>query len=130
MDRRARCSCGQLSVGCRGEPVRSSVCHCLDCQMRTGSAFAAQIRFRAEDVEISGNATRYERRAASGAVLAFAFCPTCGATVYYVIDRDPGVVAVPLGLFAEPGIFPPSRSVYESRRQPWVEVTGCVERLD
>ena len=30
---------GQLTASCTGEPVRVSVCHCLDCQKRTGSAF-------------------------------------------------------------------------------------------
>ena len=45
--RRASCTCGQLHLETTGEPVRVSVCHCLDCQRRTGSAFAAQARFHA-----------------------------------------------------------------------------------
>ena len=32
--RTATCRCGQLQVTCEGEPVRVSVCHCLDCQRR------------------------------------------------------------------------------------------------
>src|SRR6185295_9046576 len=32
MTRRATCSCGQLRVTCTGEPVRLSMCHCLECQ--------------------------------------------------------------------------------------------------
>jgi hypothetical protein len=42
----ACCSCGQLQVTTTGEPVRISVCHCLACQRRTGSAFGVQARFR------------------------------------------------------------------------------------
>lgn len=29
----ADCSCGQDNLVCRGEPERSSVCHCFECQM-------------------------------------------------------------------------------------------------
>ena len=43
--RTATCRCGQLRAECQGEPVRVSVCHCLDCQKRTGSVFAAQARW-------------------------------------------------------------------------------------
>ena len=35
----AECSCGQLQVDADGDPVRISMCHCLACQRRTGSAF-------------------------------------------------------------------------------------------
>ena len=43
--RKAACCCGQLRAVCQDEPVRISVCHCLDCQRRTGSAFGFQARY-------------------------------------------------------------------------------------
>ncbi|MGH2892702.1 MAG: GFA family protein, partial [Solirubrobacteraceae bacterium] len=43
--REAACSCGQLTVQVSGDPVRVSVCHCLACQRRTGSAFGYQARW-------------------------------------------------------------------------------------
>ncbi|TIT30564.1 MAG: aldehyde-activating protein, partial [Mesorhizobium sp.] len=52
--RRAECSCGQLSAVCSGEIVRISVCHCLDCKRRTGSAFSCNVRFKEGDVSIQG----------------------------------------------------------------------------
>ena len=33
------------------------------------------------------------------------FCPTCGATVYFMNDSAPEMVAIPVGAFAGPG-FP------------------------
>ena len=47
MTRQASCSCEQLRLSAEGEPVRISVCHCLACQRRTGSAFGFQARFEA-----------------------------------------------------------------------------------
>ena len=35
--RHAACSCGQLHLVIEGEPARISMCHCLECQRRTGA---------------------------------------------------------------------------------------------
>ena len=68
--RRASCSCGQLSVTCEGEPVRISMCHCLDCQRRTGSIYGAQARFRNDQIiGTEGRSTRYARPADSGSTV-------------------------------------------------------------
>jgi hypothetical protein len=40
--RYAACGCEQLQLTAEGDPVRISVCHCLACQRRTGSAFGVQ----------------------------------------------------------------------------------------
>src|SRR3546814_5793244 len=36
MERDASCHCGKLILRCRGEPAKVSLCHCMDCQRRTG----------------------------------------------------------------------------------------------
>ena len=59
----AACSCGQLSLVAEGDPVRVSICHCLACQRRTGSAFGIQARFPAEQVQIAGRSSEYVRAA-------------------------------------------------------------------
>ena len=38
--RRAACSCGQLYLTIEGEPSRISMCHCLECQRRTGAVIS------------------------------------------------------------------------------------------
>jgi hypothetical protein len=54
---------------------RDAYCHCLECQRRTGSAFAAQARFREADVEITGASTAWRRIADSGDAITCHFCP-------------------------------------------------------
>ncbi|HQP44047.1 MAG TPA: GFA family protein [Thermoanaerobaculales bacterium] len=125
--RHAACSCGQLSVIVHGEPVRISVCHCLECQRRTGSAFGAQARFRKADVEIRGASTAYRRIADSGNAIRFHFCPTCGSTIYYQSEDQPELVAVPVGAFADPDFPAPWVSVYESRKHSWVGLPDGIE---
>jgi hypothetical protein len=122
--RTAACRCGALTATCEGEPVRISACHCLACQRRTGSAFSAQARFPAEKVRLEGAATTFVRTADSGNQITYRFCPTCGSTVAYEGELYPGLIAIPLGAFADPAFPPPRFSVWESRRHAWTGVAG------
>jgi hypothetical protein len=124
----ATCRCGQLKASCEGEPVRVSVCHCLECQKRSGSAFAAQARWADEDITVTGEAKVWERVADSGHRVTYRFCPDCGSTVTYQIEGWPGVTAVPLGAFADPDFPAPKFSVYEDRKHAWVDILGDVKR--
>jgi len=59
--RAASCNCGQLRVEGTGEPVHVSVCHCDECQRRTGSVFAVHARFPREAVHIKGEGKEFVR---------------------------------------------------------------------
>lgn len=127
MSREASCSCGQLRVSVEGEPLRISICHCLACKRRTGSAFGYQARFPIEGFEVAGERTEYIRRSDEGEERRLSFCPECGSTVYYTLESQPDVVAIPVGAFADPGFPPPRVSVYESRRHAWVQPPDGIE---
>ena len=131
MTRRATCACGQLAIACEGDPVRVSVCHCLDCQKRSGSSFAAQARFPADRVAITGQSKQWRRAGDDGGGAVFDFCPECGSTVFYRNIDMPDLVAVAIGAFAEPGFPPPDYSVYEGRKHAWVAIVGAgIDRYD
>ncbi len=120
--RRAACSCGQLSVTTDGETSRISMCHCLECQRRTGAVMSNQARFRREQVTPSGQAAVWKRTAESGNALTFHFCSTCGSTVYWESEGFPGHVAVAIGNFADPAFPAPAIAVWEESRHPWVSL--------
>ncbi|MFZ4689755.1 MAG: GFA family protein [Polymorphobacter sp.] len=122
--RTATCRCGQPSATCTGEPVRVSVCHCLDCQKRSGSAFAAQARWPNAAVHLSGDFRLWSHTGDSGTCATFRFCTTCGGTIAYESDGLPGLTAIPIGAFAEPGFPAPHYSVYEDRKHDWVTISG------
>jgi hypothetical protein len=127
LTRDAGCSCGQLRLVVEGEPVRISVCHCLACQRRTGSAFGFQARFPRERVQIAGRSREYVRISDAGETRTFSFCPDCGGTVWYVAGSAPDLVAVPVGVFADPAFPAPKVSVWESRKHAWVTLPAGVE---
>lgn len=129
--REASCRCGQLRARCTGEPVRVSVCHCLNCQKRSGSAFAAQARWPDTSIEMTGVAREWSHVGENGSSAIFRFCPSCGGTVAYVHDGMPGLTAIPLGAFADPSFPPPSYSVYEGRKHSWVTISSeGIEHFD
>jgi hypothetical protein len=125
----ASCSCGQLCASVSGEPIRVSVCHCLACQRRTGSVFGAQARFSRQAVEIIGSGTEYVRVGDEGGRATFTFCPTCGATVYYVIEGREDSIAIPVGAFAESSFPAPTFSIYEDRMHSWVTMPEDMEHM-
>ena len=104
--------------------MRISVCHCLACQKRSGSAFATQVRFDASNVAIDGQTREYVRTADSGRHVTYLFCPECGSNVAYRTEVEPHLLAVPFGCFDDANFDPPSVSFYERRRLPWAKVVS------
>ena len=125
MSHTASCRCGQLKVTVTGEPVRVSVCHCLTCQKRSGSAFAVQARWPAAQVTIEGRSNSFEKVADSGNRATYHFCPGCGSDVHYENHgKFDGLVAIPLGAFDDPYFLKPRFSVWEKRKHDWVAILG------
>ena len=128
--RTASCSCGQLTIEVEGEPRGIGVCHCLACQRRTGSVFAALPSFAAP-YAVSGTASEYIRAGDQGARFKFRFCPVCGTNLFHTelfptadggeVDEQSGV-GVAVDAFADPSFPPPQVSIYDCRRHSWVQL--------
>lgn len=127
MKRSAACSCGQLTAITAEDPIRVSVCHCVDCQRRTGSVFGAQARFRAKNVMIDGRAAQYVRANSEGKNVIFSFCPHCSAIVYYRLEGNDEIIAIPVGAFADPRFPAPAFSVWEQDKHAWVSMPENIE---
>lgn len=122
MPRTATCACGQLTARCRGEPLKVSLCHCTQCQKRTGSAFGVAAFFARDDVAIDGQWNTFVRESDSGHEVAFHFCPECGSTVLWEPSRKRDLVAVAVGAFADPSFPAPSQAVHDENRCSWVSL--------
>lgn len=120
----ASCCCGQLQATVVGDLPNAAVCHCRQCQKRTGSVFGVQARFPRERVTVTGERTAFVRRG-EGEVTLY-FCPACGSTVYWEIDGMPESVIIAVGAFADPQFPAPVFSVYEARQHPWVQLPESV----
>jgi hypothetical protein len=129
VSRTARCSCGHLRIEVHGEPNVVGLCHCLECQRRTGSVFAAVASFSIP-YSVFGSATEYVRVGDHGARFRFRFCTVCGTTLFHTEEGHEDSVAVAVGAFADPNFPPPRVSVYDSRRHSWVELPHGVRAFE
>jgi hypothetical protein len=128
--RTASCSCGQLAIEVHGEPRAVGICNCLACQRRTGSVFAALAGFAAP-YRASGTASEFVRVGDRGARFTFRFCPVCGTNLFHTEEgREHLGVSVAVGAFADPDFPPPTVSVYDCRRHPWVRLPPGMAAYD
>lgn len=127
----ARCSCGAIALSLPGPSGLVVVCHCTDCQRRTGAPFGVGAFYPAEIVAISGTPREYVRKAASGGKVRSYFCPDCGSTLYWKADNLPGMIGVAVGAMADPNFPAPLRSVFERSKHGWLEIKGAgVQHFD
>lgn len=121
MTRIAHCSCGSLRAETTGEPITIGACHCIECQRRTGAPFGVNVFFNKTEVRAEGDNRIFIRDGQDGWKVRIHFCPTCGTSVYWEVDRRPDVIGIALGAFGDPSFPLPSISIWEETRHPWVE---------
>jgi hypothetical protein len=128
--REAACHCGQLRLEVDGDPLVVSICHCVACQRRTGSAFGMQAAFRPDQVQVVGRFNDFARISdeADRKEHVFHFCPDCGSSVFYTEPDETEWVVVSAGSFADPSFPPPTESGYDFRRHPWIGLPESLGR--
>jgi len=110
------CLCGRLRYHAEGPPNNVTNCHCRQCQLATGAAFATWAEFPAANVVWLTEAPRWYRssdRAERG------FCPDCGTAISFrYLDRKAvDLAAVTLD---DPDALPPGDELWTDSQRAWV----------
>lgn len=115
------CLCGALRYEATGPVLYSGLCHCLDCQKSTGSAFAAYMGVNSKDFVLTGPYQSYDHVLSDGRVSRRNFCPTCGSTVFggYPTTGTPTLYA---GTLDDSSRFIPNNQIYTCVRRVWAHV--------
>jgi len=134
MPRTAKCLCGAFSVVVSAEPVVVNVCHCRDCQRRSGVPWTSNAYFPRETVRLNGPNNIYTRTSNAGTRINHHFCPTCGVTVCWTRETGSTRFGIPVGAFNDPSFPAPSVSFGKkhdtSGRLPWTMwIIGTRNRL-
>jgi hypothetical protein len=131
MERTAKCLCGQFSVIVTIEPTMVNVCHCRDCQRRSGVPWTSNAYFPKEYVRLDGPNKVYTRTSNAGNRINHHFCPNCGVTVCWTRETGSMRFGIPVGTFNDPSFPAPSVSFWEEgRRYAWSPQVSDVKHWD
>lgn len=125
----AHCACRRLRVEAGGDPLRVNVCHCTECQRRTGSPFGIGAWYPKDKVRVRGE-TKTFVRPIKGRTVTNHFCPHCGGTVLWEASKREGLIAIAVGMFGDPDFPRPARSIFEDVKHRWIELTGEMDHYE
>lgn len=82
-----RCQCGKVTYSITTEPHSLNVCHCLECQRQSASAFGLSLVVPSSGVHLSPSSKQhtgyFERNCDSGRTRGQTFCTGCGVRIYH-----------------------------------------------
>jgi hypothetical protein len=123
------CLCGAVRYTADADPSSVTVCHCLDCQKFTGSAFAALVPVQKDAVKLEGKLKTFSSPGGSGKPLLRHFCPDCGSSLAEESGWRPGMMVLNVGTFDDPSIAKPGREIFRDRAWWWLHLEGEIPRF-
>ena len=123
------CACEALRFSADADPIFQAVYHCKTCQKRTGSAFRIVVAVPRAAVSLQGASMICKRTGDSGNSVISRFCPGCGTTVVIEPEALPELTIIPAGLLDDSTWVKPTMEIYCDTAQPWVRLTGGMERF-
>ena len=120
------CTCGHVRYQLTSDPLIVHCCHCRWCQRQTGSAFAINALFVADEVELLKGEVKDEMvDSPSGKGQRIARCPKCDIAVwsnYFMGGIREGIRFIRVGTLDDPDQLPPDVHIFTSTKQPWVQI--------
>jgi len=113
------CSCGNVKVAVRGEPMRTGICHCTDCRQESGSAFTFFGVWPASGFETKGETAEFRGRS---------FCLKCGSRLFSANEQE---AEIKLGILSDaPTPLRPTYELWVKRREEWLSPIAGAEQFD
>ncbi|KAF5864384.1 hypothetical protein ETB97_007946 [Aspergillus alliaceus] len=92
------CMCGKIKYQADAEPAAKAVCHCINCQKFSGSAFTTNLIIPRSSFKIlSGSPKSSQYMADSGYAYHTFFCGDCGSSLYGQPDSLPEMMSIKAG---------------------------------
>jgi hypothetical protein len=116
------CLCGLMRYRVSDEPLTLYVCHCTDCQRRTGSAFALSMVVLKSALELLQGDPRTYTVTSSGVQRRGKFCADCSTRLWGEPLKFPQVVVVQPGTLDDTTWLRPIGHIWTRSKQPWVSI--------
>lgn len=120
------CTCGEIRYEVLSTPLVVHCCHCRWCQRQTGTSFAHNALFEADNVRVTkGQVEILAIESPSGKGQTIARCQSCRIAVwsnYYMGGLRDYIRFIRVGTLDHPDIMPPDVHIFTSTKQPWVQL--------
>lgn len=129
INRAGGCQCGEIRYELSAQPLALYVCHCQECQKQSASGFGMSMPVPRDGFQIiKGEPQLWHRSAASGRVVACAFCKSCGTRIFHAPQRNPEIVNIKPGTLDDQSDLAPVGHVWVRRALPWLKpsITGLI----
>ena len=127
------CSCGAVRFAVR-DYLYVLVCHCDACKKRTGSAYGISVVVENADLlELRGALQTYSRVAESGRPVPYEFCPGCGTTIRWRVEKFHTRTIFAGGAFDDIGRLAAAGEMYTESALAWARpqcALSCVGEPD
>ncbi len=123
------CQCGAIRYQSDGEPSGLYVCHCLECQKLSVSAFSLSLLVPRASFRLThGQPKAWTRPTDSGKTLICYFCPTCGSRVWHDAPHEPETITIKAGSLDQPVDLSKAIHLWTSRRLSGVIISEDAEQ--
>jgi hypothetical protein len=121
------CLCGGVRYQVGGQPASMYYCHCSQCRRATGSAFAANVMVRSDDLSfVAGEELLASYESSPGKRRHF--CSRCGSPIYSRSQAMPQLSSLRSGtLDGDPGIRPGTH-IHVASKADWFEIHDTLPR--
>ena len=110
------CLCGAIRLELTAAPVRTGVCHCLDCRKNHGALFRPFAIFPGEAVKVHGEPAVFD----SAPNVHRYFCGRCGSPLLSRYDETTWV-EIYVGALDHANVTPPpTYELWTIRREAWL----------
>lgn len=117
------CHCGDIIFTAVIDPKKVRVCHCIDCQKLSGTAFRTTVMSEPDGVIFTkGKAKEYIKIAANGNRRAQGFCQHCGSSLYATTEEKSNrIYGIRVGTLEQRNELIPCFQTWHRSAVPWLK---------
>jgi len=124
------CHCGAISYEAEIDPETVTICHCIDCQTLTGTAFRTAVPAHPDNFTLTGTPKTYIKIGSSGSQREQGFCGECGAPIYSTgADDAARTYMIRVGTARQRAALVPRQMIWCNSAVPWLEEIGGMEQV-
>ena len=123
--REGGCACGETRYRLTSEPLFVHCCHCLNCQLQTGSAFVINVLIETDRVELLAGEPELVSVPRGTKKQKIWRCRACKIALYSQYTT-PRIRFVRAGTLDDPASVAPDVHIYTRSKLPWVELPESV----